>query len=78
FMGFYLRVLRPGRVLETTAIGVALLLAAIVYLLVRRRRRGSDFAGDLAKAPAGGMQTSGERSGAPVESTEAPVDVGPR
>jgi carbon starvation protein len=30
FMGFYLRVLRPGRVLETTAIGVALLMAAIV------------------------------------------------
>src|SRR5262245_973763 len=30
FMGFYLRVLRPGRVLEATAIGVALLLAAIV------------------------------------------------
>jgi carbon starvation protein len=30
FMGFYLRVLRPGRVLETTAIGVGLLLAAIV------------------------------------------------
>jgi carbon starvation protein len=29
-MGFYLRVLRPGRVLETTAIGVALLLLAIV------------------------------------------------
>ena len=29
-MGFYLRVLRPGRVLETTAIGVALLLVAIV------------------------------------------------
>src|SRR3954449_8442187 len=29
FMGFYLRVLRPGRVLETTAIGVVLLLAAI-------------------------------------------------
>ena len=29
-MGFYLRVLRPGRVLETTAIGVTLLLAAIV------------------------------------------------
>jgi len=28
-MGFYMRVLRPGRVLETTAIGVALLLAAI-------------------------------------------------
>jgi carbon starvation protein len=30
FMGFYLRVLRPGRVVETTAIGVGLLLAAIV------------------------------------------------
>jgi carbon starvation protein len=29
-MGFYLRVLRPGRVLEVTAIGVALLLGAIV------------------------------------------------
>src|SRR5829696_4178821 len=30
FMGFYLRMIRPGRVLETTAIGVALLLGAIV------------------------------------------------
>jgi carbon starvation protein len=30
FMGFYLRVLRPGKVIETTAIGVGLLLAAIV------------------------------------------------
>jgi len=30
FMGFYLRYLRPGRVLEVTAIGVALLLLAIV------------------------------------------------
>jgi carbon starvation protein len=30
FMGFYLRILRPGRVLETTAIGVVLLLLAIV------------------------------------------------
>jgi carbon starvation protein len=29
FMGFYMRVLRPGRVLETTAIGVVLLLGAI-------------------------------------------------
>jgi carbon starvation protein len=29
FMGFYLRVLRPGRVVETTAIGVGLLLVAI-------------------------------------------------
>jgi carbon starvation protein len=30
FMGFYLRYLRPGRVLETTAIGVVALLLAIV------------------------------------------------
>ncbi len=30
FMGFYLRVIRPGQVLETTAIGVTLLLGAIV------------------------------------------------
>ncbi|XVV00700.1 carbon starvation CstA family protein [Actinosynnema sp. CA-248983] len=30
FMGFYLRVLRPGRVLETSVIGVVLLLVAIV------------------------------------------------
>ncbi len=30
FMGFYMRVLRPGRVIETTAIGVALLMLAIV------------------------------------------------
>jgi carbon starvation protein len=30
FMGFYLRVLRPGQVVETTVIGVGLLLAAIV------------------------------------------------
>src|SRR4028118_234018 len=29
-MGFYLRTIRPGRVLETSAIGVALLLLAIV------------------------------------------------
>src|SRR3954453_19315170 len=29
FMGFYMRVIRPGRVLEATAIGVALLLIAI-------------------------------------------------
>src|SRR5688572_16112069 len=29
-MGFYLRVLRPGRVIEPTAIGIALLLLAIV------------------------------------------------
>jgi carbon starvation protein len=30
FMGFYLRYLRPGRVMEVTAIGVALMLAAII------------------------------------------------
>lgn len=30
FMGFYLRYLRPGRVLEVTAIGVVLLLLAII------------------------------------------------
>jgi carbon starvation protein len=30
FMGFYLRTLRPGRVIETSLIGVALLLLAIV------------------------------------------------
>src|SRR5450759_4766775 len=30
FMGFYLRTLRPGRVIETTVIGVTLLLLAIV------------------------------------------------
>ncbi len=30
FMGFYLRVIRPGRVMETTVIGVSLLLLAIV------------------------------------------------
>ena len=36
-MGFYMRVIRPGRVLEATAIGVTLLLIAIV---ARRRRAG--------------------------------------
>ncbi|MFI7440757.1 carbon starvation CstA family protein [Nonomuraea indica] len=30
FMGFYLRVLRPGRVVETTVIGVALLILSIM------------------------------------------------
>jgi carbon starvation protein len=30
FMGFYLRYLRPGRVMEVTAIGVTLMLAAII------------------------------------------------
>jgi carbon starvation protein len=30
FMGFYLRYLRPGRVMEVTAVGVALLLLAVI------------------------------------------------
>ncbi|KQT89155.1 carbon starvation protein CstA [Marmoricola sp. Leaf446] len=30
FMGFYLRFIRPGRVMEVTAVGVVLLLAAII------------------------------------------------
>jgi carbon starvation protein len=30
FMGFYMRLIRPGKVIETTAIGVVLLLVAIV------------------------------------------------
>lgn len=30
FMGFYLRYLRPGRVIETSVIGVVLLLLAII------------------------------------------------
>jgi carbon starvation protein len=30
FMGFYLRMIRPGRVIETSVVGVALLLVAIV------------------------------------------------
>ena len=30
FMGFYLRLIRPGRVMEVTAIGVVLLLLAII------------------------------------------------
>ena len=38
FMGFYMRVLRPGRVLETTAIGVTLLLLAIALGGVVRTR----------------------------------------
>ena len=44
FMGFYLRVLRPGRVIEATAIGVALLLLAIVAggWVAGERRRVAD------------------------------------
>ena len=30
FMGFYLRHMRPGRIMEVTAIGVALLLLAVM------------------------------------------------
>ena len=40
-MGFYLRVLRPGRVLETTAIGVTLLLDRDRRRRLRRRTRAS-------------------------------------
>jgi len=43
FMGFYLRYLRPGRVLEVTGIGVALLLAAII---------GGNWVGQLGLADA--------------------------
>src|SRR5664279_1188707 len=41
FMGFYLRYLRPGRVMEVTGIGVALLLLAII---------GGDFVDQLGLA----------------------------
>ena len=44
FMGFYLRFLRPGRVIEITVIGVALLLLAVIGGGHRRNvvgRRGS-------------------------------------
>jgi carbon starvation protein len=44
FMGFYMRVLRPGKVIEVTAIGVALLLVAIVCgSLVQDSESLSDF-----------------------------------
>src|SRR3954449_7019345 len=43
FMGFYLRVMRPGRVLEATAIGVTLLLAAIALGGVVRDSSLADF-----------------------------------
>jgi membrane protein DedA with SNARE-associated domain len=58
---------------------VALVLAAVAYWLIRRRRsrRGAD-AVDHAQTPMGGMETAATRSGEPVESTEAPADVGPR
>jgi membrane protein DedA with SNARE-associated domain len=56
---------------------VVLVLVAIAFLVIRRRARRRDGA-DRAQAPVGDMATSGERSGAPVEPTEAPVDVGRR
>ena len=45
FMGFYLRVLRPGRVIETTAIGVVLLILAIIGggLIQERATRIAEF-----------------------------------
>ena len=54
---------------------VVLVLAAIAYLLIKRRRGG---AGSQADAPDAGTETSAQHSGEPVESTEAPVDVGQR
>jgi carbon starvation protein len=42
-MGFYMRVLRPGRVLETTAIGVTLLLIAIALGGVVKDSSLADF-----------------------------------
>jgi membrane protein DedA with SNARE-associated domain len=54
---------------------VVLVLVAIAYLLIRRRRGA---AGGHAEAPVAGMETSAQHSGEPVESTEAPVDVGQR
>lgn len=57
---------------------VALVLAAIAYLVIRRRSRNHSTRREQAKTPMGGIDTSAQRSGEPVESTEAPVDVGPR
>ena len=54
---------------------VALVLTGIAYLVLRRaRRRPAVIAGASAAEPS----TSEQHSGAPVEHTEAPVDVGPR
>jgi membrane protein DedA with SNARE-associated domain len=57
---------------------VVLVLAAIAYLLIRRRSRNNSTKREHAETPIEGMERSAERSGEPVESTEAPVDVGPR
>ena len=48
FMGFYMRMIRPGRVVETTVIGVALLLLALIgggFI------EGSSLAGTFTLAP---------------------------
>ena len=57
---------------------VVLVLAAIAYLLIRRRSRRRGAGGSDAEAPAAGTETSAQYSGEPVDSTEAPVDVGRR
>jgi membrane protein DedA with SNARE-associated domain len=54
---------------------VVLVLAAIVYLLIRRHRGRT---GGHAEAPVAGTETSAQHSGEPVESAEAPVDVSQR
>ena len=53
---------------------VVLVLAAIAYLLIRRRRG----AGSRAQTATPVTETSAQQSGEPVESTEAPADVGGR
>ena len=55
---------------------VALVLAAIAYLLIRRSSRRRGAGGSHGKPPAAGTETSEQHSGEPVETTEAPVDVG--
>ena len=50
---------------------VALVLVAIAYLVIRRRR-------DQGAASVEELKMPGERGETPVQSAEAPVDVGPR
>ena len=54
---------------------VVIVLAAIAYLLIRWHRGRAQ---GHAEAPVAGAETSAQHSGEPVESTEAPVDVGQR
>ena len=54
---------------------VALVLTAIAYLVLRRARRRPAVTDGAA---AGEPSTTEQHSGAPVEHTKAPVDVGPR